>query len=111
MYNNKLIGDYPKAEYYKTAVGDMVKVPYDITEISPGLYSWRVVSVKPSNYNYDGVVSALISFKYSPSKMTATINNYLLDPEDEKHKQEFLEMQEYRKIAKATAKTIFADNK
>jgi hypothetical protein len=42
--------------------------------------------------------------------MTAVINNYLLDPEDEATKAEFIAMQECRKEAKEIANRILNDN-
>ena len=106
MYDNRKFGEKPQIEYYKSANIDMVRVPYEIVEISPSIYSWREVSVRYTNFNYSGLVSALISMQYSPSDMTAVINNYLLDVDDENAKAEFAEMQEWRKYAKATAKSI-----
>jgi hypothetical protein len=44
--------------------------------------------------------------KYYQADMTAIINNYLLDPENEENKKDFNEMQEHRKYAKHVAKDI-----
>ena len=105
MFDNTKTGDKPTVTKYKAGHIDMVKVPYEVREISPGIFSWREISVRYFDYNYGGLVSAIISLKYSPDEMTAVINNYLLDADDESMAA-FKEMQEYRKYAKATAKTI-----
>jgi hypothetical protein len=67
----------------------MIRIPYNIIEISPSVYSWREISIKYINFNYGNLVSALIGLQYSPAEMTATINNYLLDPKDKDVKTEF----------------------
>ena len=53
---------------------------------------------------YEQQTSELFRKKYSQSAVEAIINNYLLDPENEKYKAEFLEMQAYRAECKAQAK-------
>ena len=57
-------------------------------------------------FNYGGIVDALISYKYPIDKMQAIINNYLLDPNDDSVKQEFIEMQKWRSESKQIAKEI-----
>jgi hypothetical protein len=111
MNDNKKIGEKPQIEYYKAAGIDMVRIPYEITEVSPSIYSWRELSVKFINFNYGGLVSSLIGLKYSPAEMTAVVNNYLLDPEDEETKVEFAKMQDARKEAKAIAHWIMNEYK
>lgn len=110
MYDNTKFGEKPMIQNYKAMGVDMVRVPYDLREISPGIYSWREISVKYNNFNYGGLVSALIGLHYTQSEMTAVINNYLLDPEDEATKAEFIAMQECRKEAKEIANRILNDN-
>lgn len=111
MYDNKIIGENPHIEYYRVNNTDMVRIPYEITEIAPGLYSWSTLTVKYTSFNYGGIVDAIIGLKYSSSSMTAVINNYLLDPTDELIKKEFDEMQEYRKYAKNIARSIIETDK
>ena len=53
---------------------------------------------------YEQQTSELFRKKYSQSAVEAIINNYLLDPENEKYKAEFSEMQAYRAECKAEAK-------
>lgn len=106
MHDNKKFGEKPQIEYYKSGNVDMVRIPYEIIEISPSIYSWREISVKYINFNYKSLVSTLIGLQYSPADMTAVINNYLLEPDDVDAKNEFEAMQEYRKYAKTTAKYI-----
>lgn len=111
MNDNKKFGEKPQIEYYKSAGVDMVRIPYNITEVSPGIYTWRELSVKYINFNYGGLVSSLIGLEYSPAEMTAVVNNYLLDSEDEETKVEFQKMQECRKNAKAIAHWIIDEYK
>lgn len=106
MYDNKVIGENPQIEHYRVNNVDMVRIPYEITELAPGIYSWSTLTVNYMNFNYGGLVDALIGLKYSSAEMTAVINNYLLDPTDELIKKEFDEMQEYRKYAKTIARSI-----
>lgn len=60
----------------------------------------------PTEYSYAGLVNKLVSYKYPNDKMQAIINNYLLDPNDESIKQEFIEMQNWRSESKQIAKEI-----
>lgn len=106
MIDNKIIGSKPKIEYYKTNGVDMVRIPYEMVELRPGKFAWKELIVKFNNFNYGGIVNALIGIKYSSDAMTAIINNYLLDPNDVDAKSEFNTMQEYRKEAKAIAHSI-----
>ena len=75
-------------------------------EVSPGIFSWREVSVRYFDYNYGGLVSAIISLKYAPDTMTAIINNYLLDA-DEDSKKSLKKCKKYRKYAKSNCKNYF----
>lgn len=111
MIDNTVTGSKPNIEYYKMGGGERMKVPYDIEEISPGIYSWRELDMKCINFNYGGLVSEIVGISYSDSEMTAVINNYLLDQDDEDTKREFMEMQECRKKAKEIARRILEDNK
>ena len=111
MYDNKVIGENPQIEHYRVNNVDMVRIPYEITELAPGIYSWSMLTVNYMNFNYGGIVDALINLKYSSAQMTAVINNYLLDPTDESIKKEFNEMQDYRKYAKNIARSIIENDK
>lgn len=53
---------------------------------------------------YAQEVSRLIRSRYSQSAVEAIINNYLSDPDNEKHTAEFLELQSFRAECKAMAK-------
>lgn len=64
----------------------------------------RVV-LGPGQFTYDHLVSAIINKKYSTDKMQAIINNYLLD--SVAFKEEFDEMQAFRKKAKEIARSLF----
>lgn len=56
--------------------------------------------------DYDSEVNAIISAKYPSDVMQSVINNYLLNPDDDKAKREFKEMQDWRKAAKEFASDI-----
>lgn len=73
-------------------------------EFQDGWYIFDQIKIEFDKWNYSGVVDALISFKYPIDKMQATINNYLLDPNDAYAIEEFNEMQAWRKEAKEIAK-------
>lgn len=75
----------------------------DVVQIGE-MYKWEQVNVPIEKWNYSGVVDALISYKYPIDKMQATINNYLLDPNDAYAIEEFNKMQAWRKEAKEIAK-------
>ena len=54
---------------------------------------------------YGALVSRLIRKKYSQQDIEAIINNYLANPENEKYRKEFLDLQEYRALCKEQAKS------
>lgn len=85
-----------------------VVVAYDIRETDEG-FEYREVVLQPGHKTYDDIVSALITDKYPHDRMEAIINNYLADPSDEGILQEFNDMQDWRKEAKAIAKEILAE--
>ena len=84
----------------------MYYAPYDISEDN-GTYTCKYVPIFPDDYNYGGMVDAIIGVKYPLKESLAVVNNYLLDPNNEKYVTEFLEMQEWRKFAKSEARKHF----
>ena len=56
-------------------------------------------------YTYANLVSAIIVDKYPQDVMQAIINNHLLG-DDEQHEAEYIEMQEWRSLAKRVAREI-----
>lgn len=92
-------------------------------------YGYYATDVLIGKWNYNGVVEAIIRDKYSQSEMEAITNNmaainavfmqtlvtdgiiaatkYLKDSIDDDNTARFKEMQEWRKMAKDTAKNIF----
>ena len=56
------------------------------------------------------LIAHIIKGYYDDNKMSAIINNYLMDQEDTKHKLEFDEMQKVRKLAKEIANYIVTNN-
>lgn len=81
-------------------------VPYDIQCIDD-VYHFKYACVLPDNYNYSGLIDAIIRIKYTSKDMEGIINNYLMDMDSNKYKNEFLEMQEWRKFAKMEAREHF----
>ena len=73
------------------------------------LFTYEAIRV-PLTYNYAILVSTIIKEKYSDDKMQAIINNYLMDITDTEHKQEFIDMQQWRAHAKEIAKEIINNN-
>lgn len=87
-------------------VVDSVKVVYinfDIVYLNDTYY-YKQTGVEYAKFNYEGIVDALVSYKYPIDKMQAVINNYLLDYEDAYAIEEFNKMQAWRKEAKEIAK-------
>lgn len=71
------------------------------------LYTWLELYVNKSNYIYENIVQLLISFKYTNSEVIAIMNNYMFDPNDEKYKQEFDDLQNWRFKVKNSVKKHF----
>lgn len=69
-------------------------------------YSFYSVIVPLARWNYESIVSAIITAAYPEDKMQAVINNYLTASREDDVVQEFLEMQEWRALAKATAHEV-----
>ena len=76
----------------------------EIRHVGENSYEYEHVDIPAGKFEYGGVVDALISYKYPIDKMQATINNYLLDPNDAYAIEEFNKMQAWRKEAKEIAK-------
>ena len=64
------------------------------------------MEVVPQIYDqvYGRLVGEKFREKYSQDDVEAIVNNYLLDPTNEKYQTEFNTMQEYRKFCKEQAK-------
>lgn len=72
------------------------------------IYAYRYYSIEmPLGVDdYDSEVNAIILARYPSDVMQSVINNYLLNPNDDKAKREFKEMQDWRKAAKEFASDI-----
>lgn len=81
-------------------------VPFDIT-FENDVYSWKYLLLRIDKYNYEGLVSKLISDKYTLRDSIVILSNYLLDSTNEKYKKEFDELQKCRIEAKEFAKRHF----
>ena len=63
----------------------------------------------PPKIKTDVLIAHIIKGYYNDNQMTAIINNYLIDSENEEYKSEFLRMQNVRKVAKETSKYIVSN--
>lgn len=84
-------------------------VPF-ITDESDGVYTWQYVMMQSHNYNYAGLISAIICLKYNNEEELAILNNYLAEPKNTKYKKEFADLQSWRTTAKDYAKKHFNIN-
>ena len=73
------------------------------------LYEYNSVTLPPGKFDYDTIVSALVNEIYPSDRMQAVQNNYLANPDDKDIKAEFDEMQEWRNMAKKTAKYLLEE--
>ena len=75
-------------------------------------YSYYSVSVKVGQWDYSGIVNAIVSAEYPADRMQAVQNNYLMAKREDGADaiEEFMEMQEWRAMAKATAHEVLGDN-
>lgn len=55
------------------------------------------------------IITAIVRAHYNADEMEAILNNYLLDQEDADARAEFEAMQEWRRLAKAAADSLFLD--
>lgn len=78
-------------------------ISFDISLIQEE-YEYEQITMQANEWNYSGIVDALVQYKYPIDKMQAVINNYLLEPENEEYIRAFNEMQAWRKEAKEIAK-------
>ena len=91
-------------------------------------YAYNSVSLGGGRWNYSGIVEAIVRDKYSADSMEAITNNmnaitseffnvlvtegivaaikYLVDSKDDEDATAFKEMQEWRRLAKETARKI-----
>lgn len=98
--------EYPQPVYTRTDNTTIVNVPYVISE-NEGEYIWITFKMKEYDYHYRGLVDAIIALKYDLSETLAILLNYMDDPTIEKHKQEYEELQTWRKQAKEYSKKHF----
>lgn len=92
---------------YKVEIGQRIATFCSFIEETPEGFKWKEYTLPPEVWNYDAIVNAIISEEYGLDKMQAIVNNYLLDPGDVTIKDEFTQMQNFRKLAKEKALEIF----
>lgn len=98
--------DKPKLLALRHGRSTKYYIPYNITKVAE-TYEFKYVLVTPENYNYGGMVDAIIYTKYDSKDVTAVLINYVGDPTNEKYKAEFDELQEWRLFAKMEAREHF----
>lgn len=81
--------------------GSNVILRFNIEETDNG-YSYEYVVIKLGNWNYSGIVSAIVRSRYSQDDVEAII----LNVGDEEHMAQYEELQEWRKFAKQLAKSV-----
>lgn len=69
-------------------------------------WQWEEVTLPPGVWDYGSVVAAIIGAHYTADEMTATINNYLLEPRTAGAEEEMAAMQQWRAYAKETARRL-----
>ena len=100
---------------------DMVYASINVNvEQNNGRYEWDELVLPDFALNeihnadkdikYSVLIAHIIKAYYNDHQMSAIVNNYIMDTDDEEHKAEFMEMQRIRKLAKDTAKTIIKYN-
>lgn len=92
-----------KVEFCST-VGNYSKIDVFLMEREMGQEFEYLYKQYTNNLYYSTIVNDIITFEYPNDKMQAIVNNYLLDPSDEKALEEFNKMQDFRKLAKKEAK-------
>ena len=85
---------------------NFIEVPF-VIDVNNGIYTWIYIKLIPYNYHYRGLVNEIISLKYDESEMFAILLNYMDDPKNEVYKNEYEELQNWRKHAKEFAKKHF----
>jgi hypothetical protein len=97
------------ATYYRHLGQRVYTINFNVQEIEDnelGKYRYNSVTLPVGKYDRDTIINTIIRYKYREDEMEATINNYLLDSEDEETVNSFKEMQEWRRLAKDTAKEV-----
>ena len=92
----------------------------NIVQLTDGTYEWDQLELPDFALNnihnaddetkYSVLIAHIVKAYYNDNQMTAIINNYLLDPEDESFKNDFNKMQKVRILAKNTAKEIITND-
>ena len=92
----------------------------NISENEDGTYSWDALELP--NHTLINIHNAEEEMKrkvliihilrayYDDNDATAILSNYLNEPENEKYKNEFIQLQACRSLAKTLAKTIIEEN-
>ena len=82
-------------------------VNFDIQEEAEG-YSYYSVTVPIARWDYDSIVSAIITAEYPNDRMQAVINNFMQNLSSDSE-QEFDDMQAWRNLAKKTVCDLFGE--
>lgn len=102
-----------------TKIGNEIiyaSINVNILQLTDGTYEWDQLELPTFALNnihnadddtkYSVLIAHIVKAYYNDNQMTAIINNYLLDQENDSYKSEFNNMQKIRAIAKSAAKEI-----
>ena len=97
-----------------------VAINNNISENEDGTYSWDALELPEHTlvniHNADiemkrkVLIIHILRAYYDDNDATAILSNYLNEPENEKYKSEFEQLQKCRSIAKKMVKTIIEEN-
>lgn len=102
---------YPSIERRIVNYIHYVYVPINIEQVTLDdgqiLFKWEYIDIKSHEYNYKGLIKALIWRKYDISDTIAIMMNYMCDPNNKDYVKDFNDFQSYRKEVKEFAKNHF----
>jgi hypothetical protein len=97
-----------------------VSINNNISENADGTYSWDALELPEhtlvnihnaeKELKYKILIIHILRAYYDDNDATAILSNYLSDPENEKYKNEFIQLQACRSLSKKLAKTIIEEN-
>lgn len=91
------------------------RINYNISQLDNGVWQYYTLELSTVMYDYikgdrdkiyECIISKIVRQRYPDNDMTAIISNYLAEPDNDKYINEFLEVQNWRKVAKTVAKYV-----
>lgn len=110
----------PKNVEVKTYLGMKQRtINYDVQKVNDdtemsGYYRYKSVTLRPGQWDYASIVSALVSAEYPRDRMEAIVNNFmrtlggqeLAEEKRQEYLSEYREMETFRDRAKSLARTL-----